>query len=112
MRGALYEICAIYRRWSESARRRATDVRVKRPLIRLRHLVLTGTSWTLTGDIEDGFENTIKLWLVLVWFCSIGSFFPVVGAVVAVGNAGFIGVFQVLWEGAASSRLSIGRQIP
>jgi hypothetical protein len=39
MRGALYEICAIYRRWSESARRRANDVRVKRPLIRLRHLL-------------------------------------------------------------------------
>ena len=38
-RGALYEICAIYRRWSESARRRANDVRVKRPLIRLRHLL-------------------------------------------------------------------------
>ena len=72
----------------------------------------TGTSWTLTGDIADGFENTIKLRLVLVWFCSMGSFFPVVGAVVAVGNAGFIGVFQVLWEGAASSRLSTGRQIP
>jgi hypothetical protein len=30
----------------------------------------------------------------------------------AVGNAGFIGVFQVLWEGAVSSRLSIGRQLP
>src|SRR5437764_14065652 len=26
---------------------------VKRPLIRLRHLKQTGTSWTLTGDIED-----------------------------------------------------------
>jgi len=40
MRGALYEICAIYRRWSESARRRANDVLVKRPLIiRLRHLL-------------------------------------------------------------------------
>jgi hypothetical protein len=39
MREALYEICAIYRHWSESARRRANDVRVKRPLIRLRHLL-------------------------------------------------------------------------
>jgi len=38
-RGALYEICAIYRRWSEGARRRANDVLVKRPLIRLRHLL-------------------------------------------------------------------------
>ena len=37
MRGALYDICAIYRRWSENARRRANGVRVKRPLIRLRH---------------------------------------------------------------------------
>ena len=37
MRGALYEICAIYRRWSERARRCANDVLVKRPLIRLRH---------------------------------------------------------------------------
>src|SRR5437763_5153120 len=37
MREALYEICAIYRRWFESARRRPNDVRVKRPLIRLRH---------------------------------------------------------------------------
>jgi|GEM_PF-1050229 len=39
MRGALYEICAIYRRWSERARRCANDVLVKRPLIRLRHLL-------------------------------------------------------------------------
>jgi len=39
MRGALYEISAIYRRWSENARRRANDVLVKRPLIRLRHLL-------------------------------------------------------------------------
>ena len=39
MRGALYERCAIYPRWSESARRRANYVRVKRPLIRLRHLL-------------------------------------------------------------------------
>ena len=39
MRGALYERCAIYQRWSESARRRANYVRVKRPLIRLRHLL-------------------------------------------------------------------------
>jgi|GEM_PF-3062798 len=39
MRGALYEIWAICRRWSESARRRANDVLVKRPLIRLRHLL-------------------------------------------------------------------------
>ena|GEM_PF-1294009 len=39
MRGALYEICAIYRRWSESARWRANDVLVKRPLIRLRHIL-------------------------------------------------------------------------
>ena len=39
MRGALYEICAIYRRRSENARRRANDVLVKRPLIRLRHLL-------------------------------------------------------------------------
>jgi len=39
MRGALYEIYAIYRRWSESARRRANNVLVKRPLIRLRHLL-------------------------------------------------------------------------
>jgi len=39
MRGALYEICAIYRRWSENARRRANDVLVNRPLIRLRHLL-------------------------------------------------------------------------
>src|SRR5439155_309438 len=27
----------------------------ERPLNRLRHLEQTGTSWTLTGDIEDGF---------------------------------------------------------
>ena len=39
MRGALYEIWAIYRRWSERARRCANDVLVKRPLIRLRHLL-------------------------------------------------------------------------
>jgi len=39
MRGALYERCAIYQRWSESARRCANDVLVKRPLIRLRHLL-------------------------------------------------------------------------
>src|SRR5437763_17003345 len=39
MRGALYEICAMYPRWSESARRRANYLRVKRPLIRLRHLL-------------------------------------------------------------------------
>jgi len=39
MRGALYEIFAIYRRWSESARRRANHELVKRPLIRLRHLL-------------------------------------------------------------------------
>jgi len=37
--GGVYQICAIYRRWSESARRRANDVLVKRPLIRLRHLL-------------------------------------------------------------------------
>jgi len=39
MRGALYEIRAIYRRWSERARRRTNNVRVRRPLIRLRHLL-------------------------------------------------------------------------
>ena len=39
MRGAFYEICAIYRRWSENARRRTNDVLLKRPLIRLRHLL-------------------------------------------------------------------------
>jgi len=38
-RGALYENMRAYRRWSESARRRANDVLVKRPLIRLRHLL-------------------------------------------------------------------------
>ena len=37
--GGVYEIFAIYRHWSESARRRANDVLVKRPLIRLRHLL-------------------------------------------------------------------------
>jgi len=39
MRGALYEIFAIYRRWSENARRLANDILVKCPLIRLRHLL-------------------------------------------------------------------------
>jgi len=39
MRGVLYEIFAIYRRWSENARRRANHELVKRPLIRLRHLL-------------------------------------------------------------------------
>ena len=39
MRGALYEVCTIYRRCSESARRRANYVLVQRPLIRLRHLL-------------------------------------------------------------------------
>ena len=38
-RGALYGICAIYRRCSKSTRRRANDALVKRPLIRLRHLL-------------------------------------------------------------------------
>jgi len=38
--------------------------------------------------------------------------FLAAGAVADVGNASFIGVFQVLWEGAASSRLSTGRQLP
>jgi hypothetical protein len=41
-------------------------------------------------------------------------FTSLAGAVGAVGNVGGLsaGVFQVLWEGAASSRLSIGRQLP
>ena len=43
---------------------------------------------------------------------SCSMVFLAAGAVGDVGNASFIGVFQVLWEGAASSRLSIGRQLP
>ena len=43
--------------------------RVYAPLICLRHLVLTGTSWTLTGDIEDGFCEHYQ---VLGW-CWFGS---------------------------------------
>gem|GEM_PF-3375671 len=47
------------------------------------------------------------------WFgLSSLDFLLAAGAVGAVGNASFIGVFQVLWEGAASSRVSIGRQLP
>src|SRR5205814_3415657 len=38
-RGALYKIGSMYRRWSESARRRTNNVLVKRPLMRLRHLL-------------------------------------------------------------------------
>jgi hypothetical protein len=76
-----------------------------------KSLYVPETSRTQTGDIEDGFEDYqvdgFGVGVFLVRFLS-----AVAGAVGAVGNAGFIGVFQVLWEGAASSRLSIGRQLP
>jgi hypothetical protein len=65
--------------------------------------VLTRTSRTKTGDIEDRLLNEIDI------------LFIAAGAVGSVGNAGFIGVFQELWEGARfpaafhSSALSIAR---
>lgn len=55
-----------------------------------------------TGDIEDRLLNDIDILSVLV-----------AGAVGGVGNAGFIGVFQELWEDARfSARLSIARHLP
>jgi len=67
MRGALYEICAIYRRWSESARRRANNVFVKRPLIRLRHLLpqlksAGGEGLSIGGTAEN--ERLLQLNIV------------------------------------------------
>jgi hypothetical protein len=62
------------------------------------------TSRTQTGDIEDGVERIDHL----VWIC----FRSLAGAVGGVGNAGLIGVFQELWEGAVSSRLSTARHLP
>jgi hypothetical protein len=64
-------------------------------------LYVPETSRTQTGDIEDGFLRIEHLY--------VGS---LAGAVGGVGNAGFIGVFQELWEGAVSSRLSIARHLP
>ena len=68
MRGALYEICAIYRRCSESARRRANDGLVKRPLIRLRHLLpqqktAGGEGLSIGGTAEN--EPLAQLHIVL-----------------------------------------------
>jgi hypothetical protein len=68
-----------------------------------------GTSRTKTGDIEDGFFDDIRTPLGCMNRVPLPS---LAGAVGAVGNGGRSAVFQVLWEGAASSRLSIGRQLP
>jgi len=76
--GGAYEICAIYRRWSESARRCANDILVKRPLIRLRHLLpqqetAGGEGLSIGGTAEN--EPLAQLHIVpsLATLCHIGS---------------------------------------
>jgi len=68
-------------------------------------LYVPETSRTETGDIENGFLriDPNRRWIFLR---------SLTGAVGGVGNASFIGVFQELWEDAASSRLSIARHLP
>ena len=95
----------------------AASLCLRSPSREILHRIQSSTfrGWAQAeGTVREGGETMIANQCRSFWFGLLVPRFSLLaaGAVGAVGNAGFIGVFQVLWKGAASSRLYIGRQLP